>query len=189
MAYGNKSNDNQSNNNNRGVIMENEKQYFVIEQHKWSYPKEHFQYRIMKDKSFNLADATKVLNMRGLVAKTHITMEPADFGPWPNCEGELKKLQSEAYSSFLTLGRIDHNELNKRLKEYDIFVFPSMAETFGFPMLEAMRAGVPLIVSDIPIHREICGNAALYFELGDAEKLADKIVELNQSKDLRKQLN
>ncbi len=41
--------------------MENEKQYFVIEQHKWSYPKDHFQYRIMKDKSFNLSDATKVL--------------------------------------------------------------------------------------------------------------------------------
>ena len=41
--------------------MENEKQYFVIEQHKWSYPKDHFQYRIMKDKSFNLSDSTKVL--------------------------------------------------------------------------------------------------------------------------------
>ncbi len=41
--------------------MENEKQYFVIEQHKWSYPKDHFKYRIMKDKSFNLSDATKVL--------------------------------------------------------------------------------------------------------------------------------
>ncbi len=41
--------------------MENERQYFVIEQHKRSYPKDHFQYRIMKDKSFNLSEATKVL--------------------------------------------------------------------------------------------------------------------------------
>ena len=41
--------------------MDTEKKYFVIEQHKWSYPKDHFQYRIMKDKSFNLSDSTKVL--------------------------------------------------------------------------------------------------------------------------------
>ncbi len=135
-----------------------------------------------------LAEATKILNLRGLTSKTHITMEPDDFEPWPNCEGELVQLQSMEYSKFLTLGRVEHNELNEVLKRFDIFVFPSLAETFGFPMLEAMRAGVPLIVSDIPIHREICGKAALYFELGNSESLADKITELNENEDLREQL-
>ena len=38
-------------------------------------------------------------------------------------------------------------------------------------MVEAMRAIVPLIVSDIPVHREICGDAAVFFELGNAEDL------------------
>jgi thiaminase len=41
--------------------MENTKKYFVIEEHKWSYPKEHFKYNIMKDKAFTLNEATKML--------------------------------------------------------------------------------------------------------------------------------
>ena len=61
------------------------------------------------------------------------------------------------------MGRIEHEDLSSVLTQYDAFVFPSMAETFGFPMVEAMRAGVPLVVSDIPVHREVCGDAAAYF--------------------------
>ena len=41
--------------------MENTKKYFVIEEHKWSYPKEHFKYNIMKDKAYTLNEATKML--------------------------------------------------------------------------------------------------------------------------------
>ncbi len=41
--------------------MENTKTYFVIEEHKWSYPKEHFKYNIMKDKAYTLNEATKML--------------------------------------------------------------------------------------------------------------------------------
>ena len=47
--------------------------------------------------------------------------------------------------------------------------------------VEAMRAGVPLIVSDIPVHREICGDAALYFQLSDPKDLAARIEELNSN--------
>ena len=68
-----------------------------------------------------LAEATKILNLRGLKSQTHITMEPDDFEPWPNCEGELEQLQSMEYSQFLTLGRVEHNELNEVLKRFDIF--------------------------------------------------------------------
>ena len=41
-------------------------------------------------------------------------------------------------------------------------VFPSFYESFGLPPLEAMRLGCPVIASDIPALREICGDAALY---------------------------
>ena len=135
-----------------------------------------------------LAKATKVLNNRGLKTKTHITMEPDDFTPWRTCKAELKRLQSFEFSKCVKLGRIDHRELSTALLHYDIFVFPSMAETFGFPMLEAMRAGMPLVVSDIPIHREICGDAALYFQVGNVEDLANKIMALESSITLRNRL-
>ena len=136
-----------------------------------------------------LAEATKVLNKRGLETKTRITMEPSDFKPWPTCRGELKKLQSNAYSGIISLGRINHLKLNETLMENDIFVFPSMAETFGFPMLEAMRAGIPLIVSDIPIHREICGDAALYFDPLSVEAIEEAIEKIIFDVDLQKTMS
>ena len=135
-----------------------------------------------------LAEATYLLNQRGMNAEARITMEDEDFEAWDNAQKDLALLRNAKYSDCVRMGRIDHVSLRKALQEFDVFVFPSMAETFGFPMVEAMRAGVPLVVSDIPVHREICGDAALYFRLSDPEDLASKIEELNSKPSLRKQL-
>ncbi len=132
-----------------------------------------------------LAEGTRLLNDSGLQTKTRITIEAKDFRAWDNAGAELNALQAEKYRHCLEMGRIDHTELSGALDGYDAFVFPSMAETFGFPMVEAMRAGLPLIVSDIPIHREICGDAALFYRLGDAEDLAARVRELNADPALR----
>ena len=135
-----------------------------------------------------LAEATRLLNDQGLKTRSRITMEPQDFEPWPSSHGELQALQSERYADCVDVGRIEHRQLTGTLQSYDAFVFPSMAETFGFPMVEAMRAGIPLIVSDIPIHREICGDAALYFEMSNPEDLAARLKDLDQDPDLREAL-
>lgn len=135
-----------------------------------------------------LAEASRLLNDQGLPTKSRITMEAHDFDPWPSSRDELRVLTSERYRDCVEIGRIEHQELTNALKSYDAFVFPSMAETFGFPMVEAMRAGIPLIVSDIPIHREICGDAALYFELSNPHDLAAQITELDSNPALRSDL-
>jgi glycosyltransferase involved in cell wall biosynthesis len=44
------------------------------------------------------------------------------------------------------------------------FVYPSVYEGFGLPPLEAMACGCPIAVSDIPAHREVCGETAMYFD-------------------------
>jgi glycosyltransferase involved in cell wall biosynthesis len=135
-----------------------------------------------------LAEATRLLNNKGLKTKTLITMESSDFDPWPSSNHELMELQSERYADCVSIGRIEHHQLTKALRSYDAFVFPSMAETFGFPMVEAMRSGIPLIVSDIPIHHEICGDTALYFELSNPKDLAKRIMELDENPGLRESL-
>jgi len=135
-----------------------------------------------------VAEATRLLNDQGVESSCRITMEAQDFVPWPSNRAELDALRSARYADCVTLGRIAHGDLSAALAEYDVFVFPSMAETFGFPMIEAMLAGIPLIVSDIPVHREICGDAALYFELNNPTDLAAQVIRLQKDTALRQQL-
>ena len=60
MENGEKPNDNKSNNNNRRVIMDTEKKYFVIEKAVWSFDKNP-RFNIMKDRAYTLSEATKML--------------------------------------------------------------------------------------------------------------------------------
>ena len=58
------------------------------------------------------------------------------------------------------------------------FVFPSFAEGFGLPPLEAMAAGVPVVCSDIPVFREVYGDAVLYADPYRPESIAGGIREI-----------
>lgn len=46
-------------------------------------------------------------------------------------------------------------------------IYPSLEEGFGIPPLEAMACGIPVLVSNIPVHKEILENAPIYITLGD----------------------
>ncbi|MFF2051908.1 glycosyltransferase family 4 protein [Leifsonia sp. NPDC058194] len=59
-------------------------------------------------------------------------------------------------------------------------VTASRDEGFGIPLVESMTLGTPVIVSDIPIFREIGGEAALYFPADAPEKLAEQVRHLEQ---------
>ena len=70
----------------------------------------------------------------------------------------------------------------------DLFVGPSRPEEgFGLPALEALACGVPCLLSDTPGHREMAGDAALYFRDGDPESLAAALPEA-LSEDVRSRL-
>ena len=65
-----------------------------------------------------------------------------------------------------------HGELPDLFRSAQIFVFPSLYESFGLPPLEALCAGTPVVCSDLEILREILGPAALYADPRDPAAFA-----------------
>jgi glycosyltransferase involved in cell wall biosynthesis len=76
------------------------------------------------------------------------------------------------------LERVKSEELRVLYTHADAFVFPSTAEGFGFPPLEAMSCDVPVIASDLPAHRWVLGDAALYCNPIDPASIAAAIQRL-----------
>ena len=69
-----------------------------------------------------------------------------------------------------------------------MFVSTSMDEGFGLPLLGCMKFGTPMVLSDIPVYREIAGDAASYFKTSDERSLADVISQLYNNTKLQKAL-
>jgi glycosyltransferase involved in cell wall biosynthesis len=64
------------------------------------------------------------------------------------------------------------------------FVFPSLAEGFGIPVLESMQCGTPTILSDIPVFHEVGGEAAVYFDPHDSGMLAERMLECKANRQI-----
>jgi len=69
-----------------------------------------------------------------------------------------------------------------------VFIFPSLSEGFGLPLIEAMASGVPVAASCAPAIPEIAKEAALYFRPEDSEGMAEKIILLLESNQARQEL-
>ncbi|HSC77773.1 MAG TPA: glycosyltransferase family 1 protein [Candidatus Acidoferrales bacterium] len=67
----------------------------------------------------------------------------------------------------------------------DLFVYPTLVESFGLPLIEAMACGLPVVASDIPVNRELAGDAPLYFQPLDAAELAGKVAQVARDAELR----
>src|SRR6266850_4906937 len=85
------------------------------------------------------------------------------------------------YRNFETL-------LRHLYRSCDLYVTPAYTETFAHPLVEAMASGLPIIASDLAVHREITNGAALFFERFSPADLADKVIQLLDSRSLQSDL-
>lgn len=99
----------------------------------------------------------------------------------------IKDLKIETKIRFLQ--NLPRERLVKELKSSYLFCLPSAVEGFGIATIEAAAAGIPYVVSDIPVLREVTngGRGGLLFEPGNPNDLAQKIEKLFVSKKLYKQ--
>jgi glycosyltransferase involved in cell wall biosynthesis len=90
----------------------------------------------------------------------------------------LQKIDSLGREAVSFTGFISDEQLMEYLAEASLLVQPSLYEGFGLPPLEAMVLGTRVLISDIPVFREIYnGFPVTFFRAGDSQNLKDCIVE------------
>lgn len=90
----------------------------------------------------------------------------------------VKKLNISSSVKFVDY--VPHNELQKYFSCADVYVSTSLSDSLGISNLEAMACGVPVILTDIPINKELVKNGLNIdvFPPGDSKTLAEKIIQL-----------
>jgi glycosyltransferase involved in cell wall biosynthesis len=130
----------------------------------------------------NLVKALKLINEEiSLVAvgrRTPYTSQVEDYIKENNLFHRVKIMHNIPFSDFPAL-----------YSAATAFVYPSVFEGFGIPVLEALTVGTPVATSNISSMPEVGGDAALYFDPYSAEDIADKISLLLHDKETVTKLN
>jgi alpha-1,3-rhamnosyl/mannosyltransferase len=104
-------------------------------------------------------------------------------------EASLRALAEKlAPGAVIFAGFIKDEDCLALLQHATVFLAPSRGEGFDLPALEAMACGIPVLCSDIPVHRELLGNDAGFFPTDQPEQLATELHGLMARADLRTQL-
>ncbi len=91
-------------------------------------------------------------------------------------------------SNLRLLGYVSDSELKTLYENAMGFIFPSVYEGFGLPILEAMNCGCPVLCSNAASIPEVAGNAALYFDPFSSQELAEVIRDFLDNPELRAKL-
>ena len=76
---------------------------------------------------------------------------------------------------------VSDTELDYYYRHSKALIWPSLAEGFGLPIIEALHQGLPVLVSDIPIHREVGKDFCTYFDINNPDYLAKIIIDIEKT--------
>jgi len=131
--------------------------------------------------------AMRELKRQGQPACLYLTMDRRD---WPKGYDRLmvKIREWGLEDDVINLGRVPEGALAELYRRADVFFFPSFCESFGFPLVEAMAHGLPIVAADTAINREMCGEAALYYPPFDSIAAAQRLSTVLSSPERRQQM-
>ncbi|HWQ60050.1 MAG TPA: glycosyltransferase family 1 protein [Candidatus Fimivivens sp.] len=92
---------------------------------------------------------------------------------------------SEYRNEIVETGYVDNTQKSVLLENADIFVFPSLYEGFGLPVIEAQASGVPVVTSDISSLPEVAGKGAVFVGPLFSESIADGVWQVLSDRDFR----
>lgn len=125
----------------------------------------------------SLIDAVDKLHKRGRLISLVII---------GNDSGEMNAVKESIHALKLSnyvkiFNGLTDNEVHCVYNLCQLFVFPSLYEGFGIPILEAMAAKRPIVLSDIPVFREITQGQGAYFPYSDPDSIANVIDQVLSS--------
>ena len=75
-------------------------------------------------------------------------------------------------------GQVPQSEMGGLYRRCDLMIYPSLLESFGYSMVEAMGHELPIVAADTPVNREICGTAAQYYDPNDPTAGANAVLSV-----------
>jgi glycosyltransferase involved in cell wall biosynthesis len=87
-------------------------------------------------------------------------------------------VQNKLEDKVILAGYVSKEEASLLFKNASIYIFPSLDEGFGIPILEALSFSLPVICSDIDVFKEVGGDYVEYFKVGDYVSLSEKIISV-----------
>ncbi len=121
----------------------------------------------------------------GYPHKNHrLLAEIAPHADWPVEKLVLTLAQAENPAPRLAwvrcAGSLSAQEMLDAYSRADALLFLSKAESYGFPLVEAMLVGLPIVCPDLPYARTLCGEQALYFEPDSPDSLRAALEQLRE---------
>ncbi len=98
-------------------------------------------------------------------------------------------LANDLRGDIVELGTIPYRSLHHLYRACHIYVTPAYAESFAHPLIESMSSGLPVVASDLPVHREICRDAGIYFPRFSPDALAERLLQIQESPELAEKLS
>jgi glycosyltransferase involved in cell wall biosynthesis len=105
------------------------------------------------------------------------------------CTDYLEQAQILGISPYITwMGNVNREELAQSYAQVDLFLYPSLLEGFGLPLLEAFACGTPVVTSNTTALPEVAGNAAFLVDPQSPEAIAQAVEKVMTKPALRRQM-
>jgi len=117
-----------------------------------------------------------------------LVLAGADGDDRPAVNSAIDRLDPAAAKRVVMTGRVDESARSWLLRNATVLAYPSLDEGFGFPLLDAMQVGVPIVASDRGSIPEVCGLAGLLCDSDDVIAIANNLVSATFDTNVRDQL-
>lgn len=137
-------------------------------------------YLLMVGANWHHKNAQEFLQMHGLWAQRYTAKIVVGNGAYRHYLSQLCR-ELNLLDKVELIGYVAFDRLLTLYHGAKALIYPSMMEGFGIPPLEAIACEIPIIVSDIPVFREVYEDAAIYVQLGDSESWRYAFSQIEQA--------